>query len=326
VSQNPPMNIEFSQMLRQPEATILKKWLEGPLYQKDEGPIKSIRDTVRSLQTLQGKYETYCPGCRKDSLFRPVGNEAAIDQARQEMKQRQLAAAAVPLQRGGANTSTSQQHYTWLGEFSVKLMCERNARHVVRIYMEALQDQRPRDVPPDEWILASTGHLQKCGQSPSIADSRLGQIDKFEGAFSIDQTSEWKRSVITQAHGFSVAACVHLRRMFEGLLWEARDMVSEGQYKGTVWPEFDGGSRISEKVKLVASELPPFIVEHPELYGVLSKGIHELTEAECADELPVLQECMSLIAQQRVEQRLREKREKETKKLLSEAASRLGKA
>jgi hypothetical protein len=104
---------------------------------------------------------------------------------------------------------------------------------------------------------------------------------------------------------------------------EARDSVEGGAHKALPWAEFDN-ARMPERVRLVASELPTFIVDHPELYGVLSKGVHQLTEEECGRELPVLQRCMTLIAEQRLERKMREKREAETKALLSEAASRLG--
>jgi len=112
--------------------------------------------------------------------------------------------------------------------------------------------------------------------------------------------------------------------MFENVLLEARDVIDESKHKGKPWAEFDRG-HMPDKVRLVAYELPPFIVEHPELYGVLSKGVHQLTEEECGQELPVLQRCMTLIAQQRLDRRIREKMAAETAKLLAETTGRLGK-
>jgi hypothetical protein len=38
---------------------------------------------------------------------------------------------------------------------------------------------------------------------------------------------------------------------------------------------------MNEKIEILKTELPDFLVEHKEIYGILSKGVHELQEQEC---------------------------------------------
>ena len=38
---------------------------------------------------------------------------------------------------------------------------------------------------------------------------------------------------------------------------------------------------MDEKIKTLTGYLPPFIVEQNSIYGILSKGIHELSEEDC---------------------------------------------
>ena len=253
-----------------------------------------------------------------------AGNPSAAGWVTEEERQAKLQHGVVRL--ADRDDLINKYVLRWLGPFEISMQCTRNESHAVRLYFQfevTTRFEKIEDGKPSQLI--KTYHLTKCGQWPSLVDFQLHQIEGLSAAFSDDDVREWKRSLMTQAHGFYVAGCVHLRRMFESILIEARSSIDGGKHAGKEWPEFDVGTRMPDRVKLVASELPSFIVEHPELYGVLSKGVHQLTEEECARELPTLQQCMRLIAEQRIEKRRRSRTEAETKKLLSEAASRLGK-
>ncbi|SDC42816.1 hypothetical protein SAMN04488239_102247 [Ruegeria marina] len=41
--------------------------------------------------------------------------------------------------------------------------------------------------------------------------------------------------------------------------------------------------RMSDKIKHLRGHLPDFLVEHSELYSILSSGIHELSEQKCLE-------------------------------------------
>ena len=66
---------------------------------------------------------------------------------------------------------------------------------------------------------------------------------------------------------------VYLRRVFEGLIAKARAKAAEAG-----WQEADyEKARMDEKIALLKTYLPPFLVENRKLYGILSKGIHDFS-------------------------------------------------
>ena len=66
--------------------------------------------------------------------------------------------------------------------------------------------------------------------------------------------------------------------------------------------------RVPEKIKILKDYLPDIISSNAKIYGIVSKGIHELSEEECINYFPVLQEALFLILRQWSQKR----KEKET--------------
>ena len=60
--------------------------------------------------------------------------------------------------------------------------------------------------------------------------------------------------------------------------------------------------------------LPPFLTSNKTLYGVVSKGIHELSEKDCILYFPVVRDCIFMILDQWEEMRKKEAKEKEVQK------------
>ena len=78
---------------------------------------------------------------------------------------------------------------------------------------------------------------------------------------------------------------VYLRRIFEGLVEEAH----RAAHSSLGWDEvLYQQSRMSERIRLLEPYLPKFLVENRALYGILSKGIHELSEDECLAAFPAV--------------------------------------
>ena len=59
------------------------------------------------------------------------------------------------------------------------------------------------------------------------------------------------------------------------------------------------------------------------LYGVLSQGVHELTEDECLSYFPVLKLSIELILDRKIEEEAKSKRAKDVKAQLQEVRSRI---
>ena len=54
-------------------------------------------------------------------------------------------------------------------------------------------------------------------------------------------------------------------------------------------------SRVEERILILSPELPGFLVENRKLYGILSKGIHELSEDECLSYFDVVKTGIEII-------------------------------
>jgi hypothetical protein len=80
---------------------------------------------------------------------------------------------------------------------------------------------------------------------------------------------------------------------------------------------------MDEKIKSLNGYLPSFIVESNSIYGVLSKGIHELTEEECLAYFDCMRQSIELILDERLEQLEKKKKVAEVKKALSSIAGKI---
>ena len=71
------------------------------------------------------------------------------------------------------------------------------------------------------------------------------------------------------------------------------------------------------KIKSLKGYLPTFLVENHSIYGILSKGIHELSEEDCRNYFTILRESIELILDEKLEQLQKDKKKKEISSALS---------
>ena len=79
------------------------------------------------------------------------------------------------------------------------------------------------------------------------------------------------------------------------------------------------------KVQSLHMYLPTFIVEHSSIYGILSKGIHELSEDECLEYFDTMRASIEMILDQRIALREKQKKEDEVMKEIGAITSKLKK-
>ena len=164
--------------------------------------------------------------------------------------------------------------------------------------------------------------IQKVGQYPSVADLYSAKIKRYRKVLSPEDYRELNRAVGLAAHGVGIGAFVYLRRIFERLIEEAHQTAS----LDTIWDEERFlRSRVPEKITLLASYLPGFLVENKTLYGIISKGLHELSEEECIQYFSVIRLGIELILEERIA--MKEKNEKiaQAKKDISMLTKQIGK-
>lgn len=169
-------------------------------------------------------------------------------------------------------------------------LCARDPQHKTSFYLQIKQD-----------------HIEKVGQYPALAEITAHSSNKYRRLLK-EKYTELTKATGLFSHGIGIGSFVYLRRIFEGLIEEAHTQaltLSEWDE-----PEYSK-SRMSEKILLLKPFLPPFLVQHRKIYGILSKGIHELSEDECKRIFPTVKIGIELILDEKLEKLEKEKKIKE---------------
>jgi hypothetical protein len=136
--------------------------------------------------------------------------------------------------------------------------------------------------------------LVKIGQRPSLEDIVGGDLVKYKTILDSEDFRELERATGLASQGIGIGSFVYLRRIFERLVEKHRQ---ELEVAGNPIADWEG-MRMVERVAALSSVLPPAVVKHKAAYGILSNGIHELSEEECRKHFPALRTALMLILEQ----------------------------
>lgn len=165
----------------------------------------------------------------------------------------------------------------------------------------------------------NTISIAKVGQYPSIADLHIKQIHRYDKVLNKDKMKELTKAIGLAANGIGIGSFVYLRRIFEHLVFEAFQIAKKEKL------EFDedkfNTSKMDGKIKSLKGYLPTFLVENHSIYGILSKGIHELGEEDCRNYFTILRESIELILDEKLEQLQKDKKKKEISSALSKISN-----
>lgn len=160
--------------------------------------------------------------------------------------------------------------------------------------------------------------FMKIGQYPSIATFHISQVKKYNKILGNEKLKEFTRAIGLAANGVGIGSFVYLRRIFEGLIEEAhvKARITEG------WDEKAySGARMAEKIEFLREYLPAFLVENKALYGILSVGIHALTEQDCLAYFETVKVGIELILDEKLDAFKKEKKIEEARQKLSALSS-----
>lgn len=166
----------------------------------------------------------------------------------------------------------------------------------------------------------SDNSIMKVGQYPSVATIHIGQIKQYDNVIGKPVLKEFTKAIGLAANGVGIGSFVYLRRIFEGLIQDAFN-----EAKASIDVETFVKQRMEEKIHTLRDHLPSFIVENRSVYGILSKGIHELSEDECLAYFDCMRASIELILDERVEQLKKRKREEQVRKSINDIASKISK-
>lgn len=160
----------------------------------------------------------------------------------------------------------------------------------------------------------------KIGQYPSLADLTFPELKDYQKVIDDADLRELKKAVGLYSHGIGIGSYVYLRRVFEKIIDLAKDQsLADGNIEAETYQK----ARMDERVKLLKDYLPAILAEIPAFYGIVSKGIHELSEQECIKYFPVMHEAILMILSEWEQKRKALESEKELKSSISRIASEM---
>jgi len=243
-------------------------FLETPLYEKFNIDAND-GDILFDLIFFTGKLDCYCPFCDRDSTFIGTNDSPKF----------------------GGYRIESYENMVKLGRQDIDYFL--NKIHPINLYCSRVEEHKMQQI-----VYLTGNQIFKIGQYPSIAEISQPELKKYRPVLSKEKYSELNRGVGLIAHGVGIGAFVYLRRIFEDLIEEAHQILS----KMDGWNEDEySKARMNDKIEILKSELPEFLVENKGLYGILSKGIHELTEDECKEYFPTVKLGVELILDEKLE-------------------------
>ena len=143
-----------------------------------------------------------------------------------------------------------------------------------------------------EFVVATdAASIRKIGQYPSVADLSFPELKEYKKVLTKEDMSEMRRAIGLHAQGIGIGSYAYLRRILERVIDKAKDKtVADGK----IVPEEYSRKKVAERIKMLGDYLPDVLVSNTTVYGIISKGIHELSEDECIRYFPVLKECIMM--------------------------------
>ena len=281
-----------------------------------EGLYKKIQITEENIEQLiefiggECKISVYCPECREERVFSAesfrvnldngyISGEVFVYNFQCELKRANFAEG-----NDGVKDAKGWMLENWSkSEFPITLMitlcCVMDSTH--RLYYV---------------IHAHEKYLIKIGQYPSIATLSFSELDEYKHVMNGSVRKEFGTALGLFANGVGIGAYIYLRRIFETILLKASETaIDEGKIEKKDFNE----AKVIDKIKMIKDELPEAIVDNPFLYGIISKGVHELSEEGCIEYFPVVKDSILLILNQWEKKR----KEMETKKRLNASISKI---
>lgn len=256
--------------------------LNMPLYETVAFPEGKDRPAL-AIFNFAGPLDSYCPECQTHSIFRRDVNLRKMPWGQQWMQYE---------------------------SFDVEMYCTRDHDHQLRFIVHVDQDDRT---------------MQKIGQIPSLADLSMHDVKKYSGVLGKETFRELTKAIGLAAHGVGIGSFVYLRRIFENLVEDAHQAAKTAKVwveTGERWDEEAyEAARMNDKIQMLKGHLPDFLVENRVIYGILSKGIHELSEKECLAAFPAVKLGIEIILDAKLEEVARRKKQDAAKKSIQALAA-----
>ena len=168
-------------------------------------------------------------------------------------------------------------------------------------------------------LITTDDKIIKVGQYPSVADLVIPEIAKYKPVLGT-QYREFSKAIGLFAHGIGIGSFVYLRRIIENLVFDKYNEVSENlEISNTEFMRL----KFDEKIEALKPYLPEVLVANKNIYGIVSKGIHELSEEECREMFPYIKAGIELIVDSLLAEKERKSKEKIFEKFVAKKTGEL---
>ncbi|MGP8439942.1 hypothetical protein ACT2FY_32245 [Paraburkholderia fungorum] len=272
----------------------VEDWLvKTSLYEEVAGSdVSDCHHAIQALILRAKPFDAHCVECKRAATFKPDLDD----------EQRGMVLHGTP--------EYVKQYCLRQRLFTVTATCARSAAHRMQFV-----------------FLHYPGRgVQKIGQYPSIADLSIPETSQFVKVLGQDRVRELNKAIGLAAHGVGVGSYIYLRRIFESLVEGAhKEAAGEGEEGDDEFNDWDEDAykraRMDERITMLKDYLPKFLVEHPQLYGILSKHLHELSENDCLQNFDAMKEAILIIARDKLKANEEQEQRATTAKLLQKIGS-----
>lgn len=271
---------------------------------------ENIGDFI-TLLNGQVRISSYCKECKAERVF-TMAPYMVYRADRGEYVQQPLAKEIDTLQKllySPQELQKNGEEWRWKS-----WQQEEDARVMVFQYVCSMNEEHHLDYI----VLVDNKSMRKIGQYPSVADLTFPELDVYDKVLAEEDRREFGRAIGLYASGIGAGSYVYLRRIFERLLMQAK--AKAGAAVDT--DEFNR-AHVDVKISMLSAYLPSALTSNPTLYGILSKGIHELSEKECIAYFPVVKECIYMILNEWEDMRRKEEQQKAMSAALSKIATNI---
>jgi len=160
----------------------------------------------------------------------------------------------------------------------------------------------------------------KVAEYPSKYDTVIDRFNSYKKILRKNKLKELGKASQLESYGYAIASFLYYRRIFEDIILqtfkdsELKDGMSEDEFRKL---------RMKDKIKAIKEYLPEYFNDNSHIYGILSKGVHELEEEECNEYLPIVKAVIFYSLDEAVDKRNKELRKIELSKKLQEINSKM---
>ena len=172
-------------------------------------------------------------------------------------------------------------------------------------------------------------YITKIGQFPSRTDLSRPTFAKYK-KLKNNYYQDINRATGLFDSGIGIGSFIYLRRIIEKLIEQAgnkaikdKKITSEQFDFRKIDSERQTRNTVVEKITLLRGYLPDVMVDSPQIYSIVSKGVHELSEDECLSYFPILQSGIQMVLDDLLTQQQRLENEKKYKEELGRIAGEI---